>query len=230
MSAVDTVRARITMAINLGLLLADERLPSSEEMARAFGVSRSSVIRGLTLLQQEGVVVRRAGRYGGSYIRGGEHHAADEPVQSFIDDTSTVRALIEERAVLEAGFAALAAERRSGAELEQLRGCVDRMARTDDWAEFRNTDRLFHRRVVDAARVPLAEPLVARINDALDPYFLPYSMGLLHESNEGHREILAALEAGDAGRAALLTAAHIRELHESMYVGLTGGARTEDAE
>ena len=227
LSAVDTVRARIAMAINLELLAPEEKLPSAEEIAEAFGVSRSSVVRGLQSLQDEGVLTRRPGRYGGTYVRAGEHHSADGPVGSFVADHSTVHALIDERAVMEAGFAALAAKHRSEQQLQAMREHVLVMDRTQNWAEFRNQDRAFHLAVIQAAGTPLAEPAAARVNRALDPYFLPYSMGLLHDSNHGHRAILTAIEAGDSGSAAVLTAQHVQELHESMYVGLTDatGAR-----
>ncbi|MEJ6490274.1 FCD domain-containing protein [Leucobacter sp. USCH14] len=231
LSAIDTVRARITMAIDLGLLLPDERLPATEEMAESFGVSTTSVSRGLALLQEEGVIVRKAGRYGGSYVRGasgpgpgegrGAGRGADAPVQSFLDDDSHVHTLIDERAVIEAGFAALAAHERSAGALAELRELTARMAQTESWAEFRNLDRAFHRVVVEAAGAPRAVSLAARVNAELDPYFLPYSMGLLRDSNREHAEIVDALEREDAGAAARLTAAHVQGLHHSMYVGLT---------
>ena len=224
LSAIDTVRARITLAATLGLLVTGDRLPLAEEMAESFGVSVTSVNRGLAALQQEGVVVRRAGRYGGSYVGSVEaagQHRLDAPVQSFFDDDSHVHTLIDERAVLEAGFAALAAAARDDEDLRELTDLAERMAVTESWAEFRNLDRAFHRRVVASARTPRAEAQVARVNAALDPYFLPYSMGLLRSSNREHHEIVAALADGDAGAAARLTAAHVQELHHSMYVGLT---------
>lgn len=227
LSAVDTVRARVAMAINLELLLPEERLPTADEIAEAFGVSRSSVVRGLRSLQEEGVLTRRPGRYGGTYVRAGEHHSADGPVGLFVADYSNVHALIDERAVLESGFAALAAQHRTEEQLAALAEHVGIMRSTENWAEFRNRDRAFHLTVVAAGHVPLAEPAIARVNRDLDPYYLPYSMGLLHDSNDEHSAILEAIRSGDSGRAAMLTVAHVQELHESMYVGLTDetGAR-----
>ncbi|MBK0422085.1 FadR family transcriptional regulator [Leucobacter sp. CSA2] len=227
LSAVDTVRARVSMAINLDLLLPEERLPTADEIAEAFGVSRSSVVRGLRSLQEEGVLTRRPGRYGGTYVKAGEHHSADGPVGSFVADSSNVHTLIDERAIMEAGFAALAAQHRTDEHLEAMAEHVAAMNSTENWAEFRNRDRAFHREVVAAAHAPLAEPAIARVNRELDPYYLPYSMGLLHDSNDEHSAILEAIRDGDSGRAATLTAAHVQELHDSMYVGLTDetGAR-----
>ena len=44
-TAVDTVRARISLALELGMLVPGQRLPAPEEAARAFGVSEMSVRR-----------------------------------------------------------------------------------------------------------------------------------------------------------------------------------------
>ncbi|MGJ0204118.1 FCD domain-containing protein [Leucobacter sp. gxy201] len=221
LSAVDTVRARVIMAVDLGLLAPMERLPDAGEMAHAFGVSRASILRGLAALQEEGVIERRAGRYGGSFVRPGAHHDADVAVRSFIEDDGTVHSLIDERAVLEAGFAGIAAQSRSEEDVARLRELVDRMDATSSWAEFRNLDRAFHRLIAEAARVPLALDLFTRLNEQLDPYFLPYNMGLLHASNHEHRSIAEALARRSSSDATTLVREHVQELHESMYVGLT---------
>lgn len=222
LSAVDSVRARVILAVDIGLISPGDKLPSPGEMAEAFGVSQSSIVRGLTRLQNEGILIRRAGRYGGTYVSDPLHIPVEDAVQPFLEDHSTVHELIDERAVLEAGFAALAATHRSASELERLAELIDSMDHTQSWAEFRNLDRAFHRCIIGAAHTPFAEPLANRINTALDPYFLPYNMQLLHDSNGGHRKIYAALKSGDAGAAATLTAAHIQELHTSMYVAMRG--------
>lgn len=220
LSAVDTVRARVMVAINLGLLVPEERLPAVDEMAEAFDVSRSTVIRGLNSLQKEGVIVRRTGRYGGSFVGSGGQQGAGTSVQAYLEDHPTVHALIDERAVLESGFAALAARERREPQIVRMRELVEAMAVTENWAEFRNLDRTFHNLVAEAAHTPLALPILHRVNKALDPYFIPYRMELLHSSNREHREIVDALSAHDGGRAAILTADHVHELHSSMYVGL----------
>lgn len=226
MTAVDTVRARVMLAVSLELLVAGDRLPAVDEMAEAFDVSRSSVIRGLTVLQEEGVIVRRSGRYGGSFVSSERPQSSASQVQAYLDDHATVHALIDERAVLEAGFGALAARERSETQLARMGELVEAMATTDNWAEFRNLDRTFHNVVAEAASVPLALPLLHRVNKALDPYFIPYSIELLRGSNDEHAQILDAITEGAADRAAELSAGHVQVLHRSMYVGLPTNVET----
>lgn len=56
-------------------LLEDEagpgaKLPAERELARRFGVARSTVSHALRILQHEGIIEKRRGRHGGSYVRG----------------------------------------------------------------------------------------------------------------------------------------------------------------
>ncbi|MDA3146364.1 FadR family transcriptional regulator [Leucobacter sp. UCMA 4100] len=219
LSAIDTVRARIIMAIKLGLLQPGEKLPHVDDMAEAFTVSRSSVIRGLATLQESEIIERKAGRYGGSFVCAEPNIDLDHAVDRFVEDTNLVRSLIDERAVLEAGFVALAVQHLTKGHLAQLESLVQRMRDTTDWAQFRNLDREFHMSIARIASVSRAIPLLQYIHEALDPYFLPYKIEYLYESNEEHQGIINALRDGDSALAATLTVAHVQDLHDSMFIG-----------
>jgi len=54
LSALDTVRARIALAVDLGLLTPGERLPTNSEIARALGVGEITVRRALVSLCDDG--------------------------------------------------------------------------------------------------------------------------------------------------------------------------------
>ncbi|MFW6691028.1 FadR/GntR family transcriptional regulator [Streptomyces sp. MAR4 CNX-425] len=223
-SAVDTVRARISLAVDLGLLTPGERLPNVERTAAAMGVARITVRRALTALEQEGVVTRRPGRGGGTFI-------AEEPsghtvpqVEAYAQDSERVHRLIDERAVLETGFALLAADRLDRAGLAVLDECVAAMDEAESWADFRAADERFHLGIARAGAQPRALDLYLRVTRELYLYFLPYPMSYLCESNREHRRIRDALAAGDAATAGRLLHEHVSALHRTMYVGLTGDA------
>ncbi len=76
-SAMDAVRLRIGTAIYLGLLKPGERLPDKDEVALGLSVSPITARRALTSLAEEGVVVRRRGRNGGTFV-------ADEPPRAVL--------------------------------------------------------------------------------------------------------------------------------------------------
>lgn len=74
---------------------------------------------------------------------------------------------------------------------------------------------------VEANLAALDRAASQALQDGVDLLIAPEMyMELLHSSNREHGEIVDALTALDAGKAAILTADHVHELHRSMYVGL----------
>ncbi|MFC7766818.1 GntR family transcriptional regulator [Leucobacter soli] len=68
LSAVETVRARILLSIEHGLLAPGSRLPRLELIATGLEVSSITARRGLESLMDDGVLVRRPGRGGGTFV------------------------------------------------------------------------------------------------------------------------------------------------------------------
>lgn len=54
--------------INSGALSLDDRLPSEVDMAAALGVSRMTLRQSLNMLESKGLLVRKRGRWGGSFV------------------------------------------------------------------------------------------------------------------------------------------------------------------
>ncbi|ATL87725.1 FadR family transcriptional regulator [Streptomyces malaysiensis subsp. malaysiensis] len=218
-SAVDTVRARISLAVDLGLLAPGERLPNVQATAAALGVGEITVRRALRTLEDEGVVQRRPGRTGGTFIAERPRRRTVAQVAAYREDSERVHRLIDERIVLEAGFAHLAAERLDRPGLGRLDQCVREMDAAGSWAEFHAGDKRFHLALAEAAGLPSALAMYERVTGELYAYFLPYPLDYLRGSNEQHKAIRAALGARDAALAAGLLRDHVTELHHSMYVG-----------
>ena len=228
-SAVDTVRARIWLGVTLGMLSPGQRLPTPAETARAFGVSEMTARRAYRLLDAEGVVTRVRGASGGTFIAGAPTAAsgaalaaagtAGAALDAYREDAARVHVLIDQRAVLEAGLAALASSARTDAELGALAECVGRMDAARDWAEFREADAAFHDTLAAAAHAPGAAELHRRVSYELYEYFIPYRLEYLKRSNAEHLLLVEALTNVDAAEASRLAAAHVAELHDSMYVG-----------
>jgi DNA-binding FadR family transcriptional regulator len=211
------------LAIDVGMLAAGQRLPTPEETAVAFDVSAMTVRRAYRTLSEEGVLVRRRGNAGGTFIadappRGG---AADtSTVAAYRADADRVHALIDQRAALEAGLAAVAAESRGDGNLARLSELVEEMRAVTDWAGFRSADAAFHAELAVAAELPGATELHHRISHELYAYFIPYRIDLLRSSNDDHEHLVAALTEKDAATASRVAFDHVAELHGSMYVGL----------
>jgi len=223
-SAIDTVRVRISLAVDLGLLAPGERLPNVPATAAALGVAEITVRRAFGALEREGVVERRPGRNGGTFIAARPRHDAVAETAAYHEDTARVHRLIDERAVLEAGFGHFAAERIGPAALGELDSAIAEMDAAASWAEFHAADRRFHATVVASADLPAAQEMYEQVTGELYRYFLPYPMSYLRTSNEQHKEIGSALGARDSALAARLLSAHAAELHRTMYVGLDDAA------
>jgi GntR family transcriptional regulator, transcriptional repressor for pyruvate dehydrogenase complex len=220
-SAVDTVKARIALAVEHGLLVPGERLPGVSEIAAGLEVGEITVRRALEELERAGVVDRRRGRNGGTYISGAPPKDAVTQVSAYREDEQRVRRLIDERAVLDVGLAQRACIRRTDRDLAVLRDCVDQMAAVQDWAEFHVLDERFHVAIATAADMPAAMHLYCSTLTDLYAYFLPYPIAYLRASNVEHERILAGLAARDVAATADAVYEHVIALHRTMYIGLT---------
>ena len=114
--AVAETVARLGEAIGLGLLKPGDRLPSEMQLASALGISAVSLRSALVVLRSAGLIETRRGRGGGTFITPGAAQAllpeAEAPEAHELEDLAT------ERAVVEGGAAALAAERALNARLQ----------------------------------------------------------------------------------------------------------------
>ncbi|MGH3692043.1 MAG: FadR/GntR family transcriptional regulator [Microbacterium sp.] len=219
-TAVDTVRARISLAVELGMLTPGQRLPGPEVTARAFEVSEMTVRRAYRQLSDEGVVVRRPGHSGGTFIADTPTLGTVVEIDAYREDVTHVHALIDQRAALEAGLAALVSAHPDAEALTRLDALVEEMREASDWTDFRTADAAFHTALAEASGVRGAADLHHRVSHELYAYFIPYRIDYLHASNEEHARLVGALRAGDAASASRLAFDHVAELHASMYVGL----------
>ncbi|WP_407358875.1 FCD domain-containing protein [Microbacterium sp. LTA6] len=218
-TAVDTVRARISLAVELGMLSPGQRLPGTLDTARAFGVSEMTVRRAYRALSEEHVVVRRPGRAGGTFIADSPAVGTVAEIDAYRADAAHVHALIDQRAVLEAGLAATAIGSVDDDALGRLDALVDEMRVAPDWTGFRTADAAFHSALASMSPAEGAVELHRRVTHELYTYFIPYRIDYLRASNEEHARLVDALRSGDAGAASRLAFDHVAELHTSMYVG-----------
>jgi DNA-binding FadR family transcriptional regulator len=220
LTALDTVRARIALAIDLGLLAPGERLPGNGEIATALDVGDMTVRRALESLCEDGVLVRRRGRAGGTLVADHPPRAVVD-VGAYRDDAERVHALIDQRLVLESGLVQLAVTAITSERLAALDTLVGRMDAAQHWAQFHAADMAFHRGLADGADRPGAARLFVDVLSDLYAYFLPYPVEYLRGSNAEHRELLRAVRAGDAPAAVAVCCRHVDVLHRSMFMSLT---------
>jgi DNA-binding GntR family transcriptional regulator len=190
--AYDEIRSLIVA----GSLAPGSRLAQGD-LADRLGISRGSVREALRRLAGDGLVDFEVNR--GFFV-----------AEAALDD---VRQRLEARLALEPEIARLAASRRSDADLELMRTTIDveASARTSD--EVHDASRAFHMAVAGATQ----NQAFTKLLDSL--WIADIGRRLLAQRSraakwqdsdvEEHRQILEALEEGDAGRAAQLMSAHV---------------------
>ncbi len=134
---------QILQLLRLGLVAPGERLPSERELSQQLRISRVTLREALKVLQDQGMVESRRGRYGGTFVlpRTATPDAGDELRRRIaaVDVEDTLRF----REVLEAGAAGLCAEGLPEDGERRLRVALDatRGARLED---YRRQDTLLH--------------------------------------------------------------------------------------
>jgi DNA-binding FadR family transcriptional regulator len=103
LSGAELVRSRIALEVRLGDLLPGGRLTDAGVISQALGVSEITVRRALETMGQDGLLERRRGRAGGTFIS-----QRWEAVAAARRDDQQAMQLVEFQRVLECGLAALA--------------------------------------------------------------------------------------------------------------------------
>jgi len=201
---VDQIQA---WAIDNGLQVGD-RLPPERELAARLGVSRATVSQAFVALEVAGIVS----------VRHGDGVVLVEPVGAaklvtvLRDHARQLPGIIEARDALETKLAALAAARRTTADIDAIDAALDTMDR-DIAAGGRGVegDELFHAAVTAAGRSELLATLMAEISDLIrETRIASLSQpGRPMASLEGHRRIAAAIRAADPAAAAQAMQEHI---------------------
>lgn len=108
-------------------------LPTERELVSATGLSRGSVREALRILEAQGLVATRAGRYGGTTVAMPSDDLLAGHINIFARGRSIpLKALAEVRLALEPMVAGLAAERRTDEDLAALHAVSERIEQTSD--------------------------------------------------------------------------------------------------
>jgi DNA-binding FadR family transcriptional regulator len=218
-----------------GRIAAGEKLPTEAEIMAEFGVSRTVVREALSRLQALALVRTRHGI--GTFALG---PPADEGFRVEPQQLETLRdvvAMLELRIGIETEAAALAAQRRTAAELAAMRAALDDFARAlDEGRDAAEADFRFHAEIARATHNEHFSSLLmalgtrsiprVRLAEEADASRLAY----LRRVNGEHDNIYDAIAAGDAEAARAAMRTHLansrerrRRLEEQIGAGGIGG-------
>lgn len=191
------VADRLERKVVEGTLAAGARL-NEVALAAELGVSRGPVRESIRILERKGLVKVVANR--GAFVR-------EVDANDMLD-------LYRIRAAMTGLACELAGERVDASAVASLRGLLERMdaaVAAADQSGYYASNLAFHAQLVEAS----GSDRLRAINDQLVTQAHLFRRGSLarmidmRRSNDEHRRIVDAIEAGDVGRARVLGAAHV---------------------
>lgn len=190
-----------------------DRLPPERDLAARLGVSRATVSQALVAMEVVGVVHVRHGD-GAVLI---DSSGASKVVEALRRHAQQLPDIIEAREALETKLAALAAVRRTEADLARIDAALANMGH-DIEAGGRGVegDEAFHAAVTVAGHSPLLERLMSEISDLIKETRIESlsQPGRPHESLEGHRAIATAIRDQNPDAAAAAMRAHVDKVSD----------------
>lgn len=220
LSAVDTVRARIRLSIESGLLPPGTKLPHLDDIAAGLEVSKATARRALEQLVDEHVLVRKRGRYGGTFVAKNLPKESGGATDVYRSATSVVRLLIDQRSLMESVIMFAAAQRATGSDCQKLEELTKKSERSTTWYEHHGYDVKFHRYCAHMSQLQEMDTYLDTYH-TLHRYFVPYPMEKIQPRLDEHRELIEAFRRNDAVKAVEITQRHVSVLRNEMFIGLT---------
>ncbi|WP_275295664.1 FadR/GntR family transcriptional regulator [Amycolatopsis sp. La24] len=206
---VDQVIDQLREAVTAGEWPIGHRIPTEPELSAQLGVGRNTVREAVRALAHTGILEVRQGD--GTYVR------ATSEVSGAIRRLcgTELREVLHVRRLLEVEGARLAATARTEEDLAELRVLLNR--RDTDWDEgrlddFARSDAEFHQVVVRCGHNGLLLELYRGLMEAITASVASTSDNPEHAEMIRHRELVDAIEARDADRAAEEAAGFLDEL------------------
>ncbi len=122
----DQIRDEFKRMILSGGLKRGTKLPTEEQLAAQLKVSKVSVREALRNLETEGLIEKRRGMHGGSFVaHPGSEKMGEWVVNYFRVGMITPEELVDFRTTLEPALVALAVDRRTDKDLKAIKALID---------------------------------------------------------------------------------------------------------
>lgn len=217
----DRVYRELLAQIIAGHWREGDRLSTEQALAEQFNTSRPTVREALSRLRADGIVTSRQGA--GTFVV--RRPDPDMPRFMPLESMSDVRRALEFRAVVESGAAALAAVVADEADLERLRGALQRLEQAvRAQALGVDEDFEFHLAVAQATHNRFFVSVIASIQPHIE-----FGMNLLrnfslHRTSERvarvqaeHGDIVTAIVARDPAAAQRAMREHLDNARQRMF-------------
>lgn len=209
---------RLRAAIGLGLLADGKRLPKEAELAAQLGVTTFALREALAELRKRGLLVTRAGKYGGSFVTypaESEQLQQDELVEL---SSAELRDVGDWRKMLAAHAAALAAQRASESNIKMLTTYAGRVGDAGSGVEARRAHGRFLLELASAAQSMRMTRAEFAVHEQIDWLFglALHTPDERRDSSAALAEIAAAVRARNPKKARAAAEQHIANLIDRL--------------
>lgn len=211
--ASDVLVAELREWILRGDVPVGSSLPSERSLVEQTGLSRTTVHEALRILEVQGLVQLGVGRTGGALVRRLDPDSLSDSLRMLIRGRRMKLArLLEARIALEPTCAALAAERCTAAQLEDLDRAEESLASAPDLDAFLAANIHWHVAVASASGNELLVALLKALSRSI--YVVATNQGFVDAqvrrvTELAHRRVGAAIRAGDGPAAERRMARHV---------------------
>lgn len=208
-------------------------LPTERELVSTTGLSRGSVREALRILEAQGLVNTRAGRYGGTTVTQPTDGQLAGHINLFAKGRSVpLMALIEVRLALEPLVAFLAAQRRTDEDLVTLRGIAERLEESAerDVDAFLGENANWHDALAAASHNDLLRALATSVGGLMFEASQIENFAtadVRHRVTRAHRRILDAIETGDGDAARRRVERDVQAYAIALEEALAAAARNQ---
>jgi len=216
----EIVAARVQAQLLDDGMVPGDQLPTELQLAERYAVSRTVVREAARILEQRGLVSIRPGR--GMIVETVDGRPIAEHYGLLLrTEPAAFEQLMEARSLLEVEIAALAALRRSDADLEEMRASLDVARRhPDDFDVCLAEDMTFHALTARASGNMLLGLFMDPVNACLRESYREPMAYLAQQGHtvEEHQAILDAIAAGDPDAARAASRAHLARIARESAV------------
>ena len=217
----EEVAASIRQAIFSGVYPVGDRLPSENQLAKLFEVSRPVVREAIRYLEITGLVTVRQGATGGAFVSGINSRILKENVKDLLTfGQVSVSQLTEVRTLFDPEIAQLAAIRADAKDLQKLKQSVALSKSLNPDISFQDhvaNNARFHRLLGRASHNLFHTIIEDVIMDFTVEFILTVQVAheILHNPDD-HEAIFQAVLDRDSDRAAAITRKHIEKIGSQM--------------
>ena len=217
----------VSADIAAGIYPVGAKLPIEPELCAHYGISRTVLREAMSRMKSDGLIDTRQGR--GSFVLAPSARTPfrfEPHTEAATPSTQSILELSELRLGVEGTAAALAARRRTPAQLARLADCLQRMEQAVAQGESGSeADLEFHRTIADATGNShyrlFMEYLRRSYAIAIDRArsHSAQAAGLSQRAQEEHRAVYQAIADGDAAAAERAVKRHIRAAAKRLSGG-----------